>query len=93
MQYTFSPRRMIYANVQQGFKSGGFAVGANAPAFEPETIWSYDAPRAAVYFHIDIAEVRTEEGKLHLFVAVDRTSKYTLVKFAGPRTPSSMILR
>src|SRR5580693_4735922 len=27
------------------------------------------------YFHIDIAEVRTKEGKLHLFVAVDRTSK------------------
>src|SRR5512144_1262987 len=25
------------------------------------------------YFHIDIAEVRTEEGKLHLFVAIDRT--------------------
>ncbi len=28
------------------------------------------------YFHIDIAEVRTEEGKLYLFVAVDRASKY-----------------
>jgi transposase InsO family protein len=28
------------------------------------------------YFHIDIAEVRTEEGKLHLFVAIDRTSKF-----------------
>lgn len=27
------------------------------------------------YFHIDIAEVRTEEGKLSLFVAIDRTSK------------------
>ena len=27
------------------------------------------------YFHIDIAEVRTEEGKFHLFVAIDRTSK------------------
>ena len=27
------------------------------------------------YFHIDIAEVRTGEGKLHLFVAIDRTSK------------------
>jgi hypothetical protein len=27
------------------------------------------------YFHIDIAEVRTEEGKLRLFVAIDRTSK------------------
>jgi hypothetical protein len=28
------------------------------------------------YFHIDIAEVRTEEGKLYLFVAVDRASKF-----------------
>lgn len=27
------------------------------------------------YVHIDIAEVRTEQGKLHLFVAIDRTSK------------------
>jgi transposase InsO family protein len=27
------------------------------------------------FFHVDIAEVRTEEGKLHLFVAIDRTSK------------------
>src|ERR671926_413647 len=26
------------------------------------------------YFHIDITEVRTEQGKLHLFVAIDRTS-------------------
>ncbi len=28
------------------------------------------------YFHIDIAEVRTEESKLYLFVAIDRTSKF-----------------
>jgi Integrase core domain len=28
------------------------------------------------YFHIAIAEVRTEEGKLSLFVAIDRTSKF-----------------
>jgi len=28
------------------------------------------------YFHIDIAEVHTEEGKLYLFVAIDRTSKF-----------------
>jgi transposase-like protein len=32
------------------------------------------------YFHIDIAEVRTEEGKLYLFVAIDRTSKLTYVE-------------
>ena len=28
------------------------------------------------YFHIDIAEVQTGEGKLCLFVAIDRTSKF-----------------
>src|SRR4051795_9368692 len=30
------------------------------------------------YFHIDIAQVSTEQGKLHLFVAIDRTSKFAL---------------
>jgi transposase InsO family protein len=28
------------------------------------------------YFHIDIAEVCTEQGRLYLFVAIDRTSKF-----------------
>ena len=32
------------------------------------------------YFHIDIAEVRTEQGKLRLFVAIDRTSKFAFVR-------------
>jgi hypothetical protein len=32
------------------------------------------------FFHIDIAEVRTKEGKLHLFVAIDRTSKFAFVE-------------
>jgi transposase InsO family protein len=32
------------------------------------------------YFHIDIAEVRTEEGKLYLFVAIDRTSNFAFVQ-------------
>jgi transposase InsO family protein len=32
------------------------------------------------FFHIDIAEVRTEEGRLYLFVAIDRTSKYAFVQ-------------
>ena len=32
------------------------------------------------YFHIDIAEVRTAEGQLHLFVAIDRTSKFAFVQ-------------
>jgi transposase InsO family protein len=38
------------------------------------------------YFHIDLAEVRTAEGKLNFFVAIDRTSKFAhlrLEKRAG----------
>ncbi|KQX21328.1 IS481 family transposase [Variovorax sp. Root434] len=38
------------------------------------------------YFHIDIAEVRTAEGKLYLFVAIDRTSKFTFVRLEEQAT-------
>jgi hypothetical protein len=38
------------------------------------------------YFHIDIADVRTEEGKLHLFVAIDRTSKFAFAQLHERRT-------
>jgi Integrase core domain len=31
-------------------------------------------------FHVDLAEVRTAEGKLYLFVAIDRTSKFAFVE-------------
>src|SRR5579863_8029087 len=32
------------------------------------------------YFHIDIAEVRTAEGRLYLLVAIDRTSKFAFTE-------------
>ena len=38
------------------------------------------------YFHIDIAEVRTEQGRLHLFVAIDRTSKFAFVELQEKAT-------
>ena len=31
-------------------------------------------------FHIDTAEVRTEDGKLYMFVAIDRTSQFVFVE-------------
>jgi transposase-like protein len=37
------------------------------------------------YFHVDITEVRTEEGKLYLFVAIDRTSKFVYVELLEKR--------
>jgi transposase InsO family protein len=46
------------------------------------------------YFHIDIAEVRTEEGKLRLFVAVDRTSKFVFAQLhevANVRTAAAFL--
>ena len=39
------------------------------------------------FFHIDIAEVQTAEGKLYLFVAIDRTSKFAFVQLVGQGQP------
>ena len=46
-----------------------------------------DKPRRAKFklypigfFHVDIAELRTEQGKLYLLVAIDRTSKFAFVE-------------
>lgn len=46
------------------------------------------------YFHIDIAELRTEEGKLYLFVAIDRTSKFAYAELhhTSDRTVASDFL-
>src|SRR6202166_4161974 len=41
------------------------------------------------FFHIDIAEVRTEEGKLYLFVAIDRTSKFAFARLEDAATGHS----
>jgi transposase InsO family protein len=32
------------------------------------------------FFHVDIAEVHTEQGRLYLFVAIDRTSKFAFAQ-------------
>src|SRR4051795_7112565 len=32
------------------------------------------------YFHIDIAEVHTAQGRLYLFVSIDRTTKFAFVE-------------
>jgi len=46
------------------------------------------------YFHLDIAEVCTEEGKLYLFVAIDRTSKFAYAELherANRRTAADFL--
>jgi transposase InsO family protein len=46
------------------------------------------------YFHTDIAEMRTAEGKLYLYVAIDRTSKFAFVQLVRKtgRTSASAFL-
>jgi hypothetical protein len=46
------------------------------------------------FFHIDIAEVQTAEGKLYLYVAIDRTSKFAFVQLVTKtgRTSASAFL-
>ena len=41
------------------------------------------------FFHIDIAEVQTAEGKLHLYVAIDRTSKFAFAQLVGKATTAT----
>src|SRR5690606_11576733 len=38
------------------------------------------------FFHIDIAEVQTAEGRLYLFVAIDRTSKFAFARLVARAT-------
>ncbi len=46
------------------------------------------------YLHIDAAEVQTAEGKLCLYVAIDRTSKFTIIQLVmrAGRTSASAFL-
>jgi hypothetical protein len=41
------------------------------------------------YFHLDIAEVCTEQGRLYLFVAIDRTSKFAFAELHFDQTRTS----
>src|SRR4051794_22115603 len=43
------------------------------------------------FFHIDIAEVQTAEGKLYLFVAIDRTSKFAFVQLVE-MSPNKLVV-
>lgn len=54
---------------------------ARLPAIEGDTPTKKKFKNYPIgYFHIDIAELRTAEGKLYLYVAIDRTSKFAFVQ-------------
>ncbi len=56
-------------------------------AYRACLMWKGDKPKRSKFkrypigfFHIDIAEVQTTEGKLYLFVGIDRTSKFAVTQ-------------
>jgi hypothetical protein len=72
-------------------------AASNATGSTACHIWTLPTPPAKKfktypigYFHIDLTEVRTEEGKLYLFVVVNRTSKYAFARLVEkpPAEPS-----
>lgn len=44
------------------------------------------APTVMGYLHIDSSELRLESGKQHMFVAIDRVTKFTYVAFFDAAT-------
>lgn len=42
------------------------------------------------YFHVDIAEIQTEEGRLYLYTAIDRTSKYVYAELYDKATRATL---
>jgi transposase InsO family protein len=43
------------------------------------------------FFHIDIAELRTEEGKLYLFIAIDRTAKFAFARLLAKANTATAV--
>lgn len=43
VEYSLNEDAILYATVSKGFKSGGFNLAINVPAFKPESIWAYES--------------------------------------------------
>ena len=65
-------------NLQRVFERHEISVIPKEKEEKRETKTFKDYPIG--YFHVDIAQVNTEEGRLYMFVAIDRASKYAYVE-------------
>jgi iron complex outermembrane receptor protein len=41
LDYTLNPDTLLYGTISRGYKAGGYSI--TGPAFNPETIWAYEA--------------------------------------------------
>jgi transposase InsO family protein len=68
------------SSLHRCFQRHGIARLPDIESDKPKPKRSRFKPYPIGYFHLDIAEVHTEEGRLYLFVAIDRTSKFAFVE-------------
>ncbi len=72
------------SNLHRLFQKYGISTLPKEENKTPETKKFKEYPIG--YFHVDIAHVNTEEGRLYMFVAIDRTSKYAYVELHDKST-------
>ena len=81
------PRNLTRSSLHRCLQRHGISRLPNVEGDKPAKKKFKDYPIG--FFHIDIAEVRTEEGKLYLFVAIDRTSKFAFARLEDAATVHS----
>jgi len=70
---------MVRSFLKLGRKHYGASSSRERHALLPGRRLQSNLPRGS-FFHIDITEVHTVEGKLYLFVGIDRTSKFAVTQ-------------
>jgi transposase InsO family protein len=80
--------KLTRSNLHRCLKRHGLSV---LPKDKPEKKKGKFSEYEIGFFHIDICEIRTGEGKCYLFVAIDRTSKYAYAEiYKSPTTSNSV---
>jgi len=78
--------KLTRSNLHRCLKRHGLSV---LPSHEEEPKRKKFSDYEIGFFHIDICEIRTAEGKLYLFVAIDRVSKFAYAEVYEAQTASN----
>ena len=62
-------------------------LGKDNPRTEKKTLQPYQLG----FFHLDISQVYTQVGKLYLFVAIDRTTQYSVAQLYDNQTAATAV--
>ncbi|MFN7225818.1 MAG: IS481 family transposase [Holosporales bacterium] len=83
-------KALTRSNLHRCLKRNNLNVLPKEPSDPKQKKFFKDYPPG--FIHIDITEVRTEEGKLYLFVAIDRCTKYVYAEIYTQMTTENACL-